>query len=104
MRPKAEALGSDAFAAGSDAGLSPERLPLAEVDVARDMRDAGPGFGRRIARDGARDVPKDDTAPAWSARLDGAPIVYLTLGTIYNIESGTLLERVAQERRPLASP
>src|SRR5215213_9721127 len=38
MIPKVEALGFAAFASGSDVGLTPQRLPLAEVDLERDMR------------------------------------------------------------------
>ena len=53
MIPQVEALGFPAFAAGSDVGLAPKRLPLAEVDVEQDMRDVGVGFGRRIARERA---------------------------------------------------
>ncbi len=56
MMPSVEALGFRAFAAGSDVGLTPERLPLAAVDVERDMRAVGPGFGRRIARERAADL------------------------------------------------
>lgn len=53
MIPAVEALGFPAFASGSDVGLAPQRLPLAPVDVERDMRAVGDGFGRRIARERA---------------------------------------------------
>lgn len=56
MTPMVEALGFRAFAAGSDLGLAPKRLPLAPVDVERDMRAVGPGFGRRVARGRASDL------------------------------------------------
>ena len=56
MVPIVETLGFSAFAAGSDVGLTPKRLPLAAVDVERDMRAVGPGFGRRIARERAGDL------------------------------------------------
>lgn len=56
MVPKVEALGFSAFAAGSDVGLTPRRLPLAEVDMEREMRVIGGGFGRRIAREQAADL------------------------------------------------
>ena len=56
MVPAVEALGFPSFAAGSDAGLTPRRLPLAPVDLDNDMRDVGPGFGRRIARDRAAGI------------------------------------------------
>src|SRR5258705_9348154 len=56
MIPKVEALGFPAFASGSDVGLTPKRLPLAAVDLERDIRDIGAGFGRRIARERATDM------------------------------------------------
>jgi len=56
MVPVVEALGFRAFAAGSDVGLTPQRLPLAAIDVERDMRSVGPGFGRRVARERATDL------------------------------------------------
>ena len=40
-------------------------------------------------------------APAWLAQLTGAPTVYLTLGTIYNMESGDLFRRVIVGLRDL---
>src|SRR5690348_10962471 len=56
MVPKAEALGFQAFAGGSDAGLAPKRSPLVAVDMQRELRDLGYGFGRRIARERAADM------------------------------------------------
>ncbi len=41
-------------------------------------------------------------APAWSSVLPGAPTVYFTLGTIFNLESGDLLARVLTTLRELA--
>ena len=35
MVPEVDALGFDAFATGSDVGLTPRRLPLADVDPQR---------------------------------------------------------------------
>ena len=32
--------------------------------------------------------------PPWPGRLDDAPLVYFTLGTVFNVESGDLFERV----------
>ena len=54
--PQVEALGLAAFATGSDLGLTPKRRALAPVDVEREMRAVGPGFGGRIARERAADV------------------------------------------------
>jgi UDP:flavonoid glycosyltransferase YjiC (YdhE family) len=56
MVPKVEALGFTAFPAGSDAGLTPVRRPLAEVDLEKELRDVARGFGRRIARERAADI------------------------------------------------
>lgn len=56
MAPIAEALGVTTFAAGSDVGLAPKRRPLAAVDLEREMRAVGPGFGRRVARERATDL------------------------------------------------
>lgn len=35
-----------------------------------------------------------DPAPDWATALPGAPVVYFTLGTVFNHESGDLFERV----------
>jgi UDP:flavonoid glycosyltransferase YjiC (YdhE family) len=56
MIPHVDAAGFPAFAAGSDVGLTPKRLPLAEVDLDQDMRDVGSGFGRRVARERAAGI------------------------------------------------
>ncbi len=40
-------------------------------------------------------------APAWLANLPDAPTVYLTLGTIYNVESGDLFQRALTGLRDL---
>jgi UDP:flavonoid glycosyltransferase YjiC (YdhE family) len=206
MIPKVEAFGFSAFATGSDVGLTPQRLPLAAVDLERDRRAVGAGFGRRIARQRAadilplctdwqpdllvceeldfgsmviaerralpyatvlvsaagsfvrpdivaeplnevraehglppdpdlamlsrylvlspfplsyrdpafplpatahtlrllaRDAARNDTAPPWITRMDIAPTVYFTLGTIYNMESGDLFQRVLAGLRDL---
>ena len=208
MIPKVEALGFPAFATGSDVGLTPKRLPLADVDLERDIRDVGAGFGRRIARERATDMlalcaewqpdllvceetdfgpmvvaerrglpyatvlviaagsfvrpdavagplnevraehglppdpnlamlsrylvlspfppsyrdpafplpatahsirpltldtARNDPAPAWLTHMDDAPTVYFTLGTIYNMESGDLFQRVLAGLRDLPS-
>ena len=53
MAPQAENLGFAAFAAGSDAGLTPRRLPLAPLDLKRDRQAVGDHFVRRIGRERA---------------------------------------------------
>jgi UDP:flavonoid glycosyltransferase YjiC (YdhE family) len=207
MRPQVEAAGFAAFVAGSDVGLTPERLPLAGADLEQDMRDVGSGFARRVASGRAADlsslyaewrpdvvvceefdfgamviaerlgVPhatvlvsatgafvrnefvtgpldavraehglsrdpdlampsrflvldpfppslrdpdlsspltarhvrlstldatQDETAPSWLTRKDDTPTVYVTLGTVYNMESGDLFQRVLAGLRDLA--
>ena len=49
----------------------------------------------------ARDPARNDTAPSWLTRLDDAPIVYFTLGTVFNLESGDLFQRVLAGLRDL---
>jgi UDP:flavonoid glycosyltransferase YjiC (YdhE family) len=47
-------------------------------------------------------VPGDgDPAPPWLDDLDDAPIVYFTLGTVFNMESGDLFTRVLTGLREL---
>lgn len=205
MVPHVQALGFPAFPAGTDSGLTPIRRPLAAVNVERDIRAVGVGFGRRIARERAMDLlplcqvwrpdlvvreetdfgalvvaeylglpyatvlviaegsfirpgavvgpldevraeyglPPDpalaapgrylvlspfppsfrnpaaplpgnahafnatprnldsDAAPGWLAHPPAAPTVYLTLGTIYNVESGDLFQRALAGLREL---
>ncbi len=43
----------------------------------------------------------DNTAPPWIAVLPGAPTVYFTLGTVFNMESGDLFARVLAGLRDL---
>jgi UDP:flavonoid glycosyltransferase YjiC (YdhE family) len=38
--------------------------------------------------------PEVDDAPSWPVRLPGAPTVYFTLGTVFNLECGDLFARV----------
>ena len=47
------------------------------------------------------DLARDERAPAWVARLGDAPLVYFTLGTVFNVESGDLFERVLAGLRDL---
>ncbi len=44
---------------------------------------------------------QNDTAPPWKAYQNGAPTVYFTLGTVFNVESGDLFERVLAGLRDL---
>ncbi len=56
MIPHVEALGFTGFATGSDVGLLPKRLPLAAIDLERDVRAVADGFVRRIARERAEAI------------------------------------------------
>ena len=47
------------------------------------------------------DATRNDPAPAWITQLKGAPTVYFTLGTIFNLESGDLFARVLAGLRDL---
>ena len=49
----------------------------------------------------ALEAAQNDSAPAWVARLSGAPTIYFTLGTVFNVESGDLFERVLAGLREL---
>jgi hypothetical protein len=67
MVPEVEALGYAVLPAGSDAGLTPVRRPLARVDPERERRAVGPGFGLRIARERAIDLLR--VCSAWQPDL-----------------------------------
>jgi UDP:flavonoid glycosyltransferase YjiC (YdhE family) len=45
---------------------------------------------------------QDDAVPPWMVHLNGAPTVYFTLGTVFNLESGDLFERVLAGLRDLS--
>ena len=47
------------------------------------------------------DPAPTDAVPPWLAGLDGAPTVYFTLGTVFNLESGDLFARVLAGLRHL---
>jgi MGT family glycosyltransferase len=47
------------------------------------------------------DTARNGPVPAWISRMDGLPTVYFTLGTIYNMESGDLFQRVLAGLRDL---
>lgn len=66
----------------------------------RDPRCPLPATARSF-RLGA-DSPTACPAPAWAAALPGAPVVYLTLGTVFNLESGDLFARALTGLRRLA--
>lgn len=50
------------------------------------------------------DIPRTpgNEPPAWATVLPGAPAVYLSLGTIFNMESGDLFNRVLAGLREMA--
>jgi len=47
------------------------------------------------------DPTRNETAPPWITRLNGALAVYFTLGTVFNLESGDLFARVLAGLREL---
>jgi UDP:flavonoid glycosyltransferase YjiC (YdhE family) len=47
------------------------------------------------------DAGKSDTVLPWLAHQNGAPAVYFTLGTVFNVESGDLFDRVLAGLRDL---
>lgn len=47
------------------------------------------------------DSLRSESAPHWIAELEGAPTVYFTLGTVFNVESGDLFARVLAGLRSL---
>jgi UDP:flavonoid glycosyltransferase YjiC (YdhE family) len=67
------------------------------------LRD--PGFPLPATAHPLRPVAPDSTGngtpPAWLANLDSGPTVYFTLGTIFNLESGDLFQRVLEGLRDL---
>lgn len=46
-------------------------------------------------------APVDGTVPRWAADPSGAPVVYATLGTVFNMESGDLFARMLAGLRDL---
>jgi UDP:flavonoid glycosyltransferase YjiC (YdhE family) len=52
-------------------------------------------------RPAALEAATDHAAPPWLARLRPAPIVYCTLGTVFNMESGDLFARLLAGLRDL---
>jgi UDP:flavonoid glycosyltransferase YjiC (YdhE family) len=47
------------------------------------------------------DAARGEAAPLWLTRQDDVPTVYFTLGTVYNMESGDLFQRVLAGLRDL---
>jgi len=64
----------------------------------RDPADPLPptAYAFRLGGDRGREA-----SPSWLASLGGAPIVYFTLGTVFNVESGDLFQRVLAGLRDL---
>ena len=76
-----------------DLVLSP--FPESIRDPAHPLRATAHGFRPSMPKSA------EDAAPPWSSVLPGAPTVYFTLGTIFNLESGDLLDRVLTGLREL---
>jgi UDP:flavonoid glycosyltransferase YjiC (YdhE family) len=66
----------------------------------RDPTNPLPPTGHAI-RPVLADAPAGQVEPAWLAELTRRPVVYFTLGTIFNLESGELFERVLAGLREL---
>ncbi len=69
--------------------------PQSGVESGAERSSAARGGGGRARGDEGRDVA------AWLAARGAAPIIYFTLGTIYNVESGDLFGRVIAGLRDL---
>ncbi len=46
---------------------------------------------------------KTTPPPAWSTVVEGAPVIYVTLGTVFNVESGDLFERLLAALRNVSA-
>jgi len=66
----------------------------------RDPRSPLPATAHAL-RPQALEPIGSDPVPAWITRLNGAPTVYFTLGTVFNIESGDLMARIIAALRDL---
>ena len=66
----------------------------------RDPRFPLPATAHSFRPDAVAAVGRDEV-PGWLARLGDAPVVYFTLGTVFNLESGDLFTRVLAGLRQL---
>jgi UDP:flavonoid glycosyltransferase YjiC (YdhE family) len=66
----------------------------------RDPALALPPMARSFAPPRTAEVPE---APPWLASLPHARTIYVTLGTVFNVESGDLFRRILQGISPLAA-
>ncbi|MFL5757954.1 MAG: glycosyltransferase, partial [Chloroflexota bacterium] len=57
--------------------------------------------GTVFVRPTVRQPTADEVAPAWLDQLDDVPTVYVTLGTVFHVESGDLFTRVVTGLREL---
>src|SRR5207247_1855828 len=73
--------------------VAPLPRPRAVPPSFRDPANPLPSTGHTI-RPVLADAAAGDVELAWIAELTVRPIVYFTLGTIFNLESGDLFERV----------
>jgi UDP:flavonoid glycosyltransferase YjiC (YdhE family) len=68
-------------------------FPLPPTSYGLRLFDVDDGVGED-SPDPSNDFHARAATPAWATRLPGAPTVYLTLGTVFNHESGDLFSRV----------
>jgi UDP:flavonoid glycosyltransferase YjiC (YdhE family) len=87
----------------ADPGLEMLRRYLVLVPFPPSLRDPGlplPATAHAL-RHVSPDSPLEDSAVPWLAGLSGRQTVYVTLGTIFNQESGDLFERIVAGLREL---
>lgn len=86
-----------------DPGLEMLRRYLVLVPFPPGFRDPGSPLPptAHVLRHVSPDRPLGDSAPPWLAARSDSDLVYVTLGTIFNQESGDLFERIVQGVRDL---
>jgi UDP:flavonoid glycosyltransferase YjiC (YdhE family) len=106
---RAEVVAEPVAALRERLGLAPEPAPdarpLVVVPFPIAFRDPElpPPAGAVAVRPTALDPGPHEPAPAWLARLGARrPAIAVTLGTVFNLESGDLLERVVDATASLA--
>jgi UDP:flavonoid glycosyltransferase YjiC (YdhE family) len=86
-----------------DPGLEMLRRYLVLVPFPPGFRDPGSPLPptANVLRHVSPDRPLGDSAPPWLAARSDSDLVYVTLGTVFNQESGDLFERIVQGVRDL---
>ena len=86
-----------------DPGLEMLRRYLVLVPFPPGFRDPGSPLPptAHVLRHVSPDRPLGDSAPPWLAARSDSDLVYVTLGTVFNQESGDLFERIVEGVREL---